>query len=226
MANSCYNSISITGNETELHTLHRLLTKKEDDIDFEHVLNREIPFEDIYEVVGTKWFTPDIAFQDKVLKLTGDSAWSPPVPLFETLAKTYLSLHITMDFEEHGMCFGGRLEIDHKGTHIIFQGNYWQYMAFLDYQSFLQEATLELQCQIEASELTTVSQLEQLRLYQCVAEPDRPKLLKQLLELTGMGLYAVTFEQNPHIEERIFATCPEDIREQAPTALVKRMELP
>ncbi|WP_268223905.1 DUF1281 family ferredoxin-like fold protein [Sinomicrobium oceani] len=225
MANSCYNSISITGNETELDTLHRLLTKEKDNIDFEHVLKRDIPFEKLNDVVGTSWFTPDITFQDKVLKLIGHSAWSPPVPLFESLAKTYPSLHITMDFEELGMCFGGRLEIDHKGTSIIFQGNYWQYMAFLDYESFLQEATLELQCRIETSEMTTVSQLGQMRLYQCVAEPDRPKLLKRLLELTGMGLYAVTFEQNPHIEERIFATCPEDIREQAPNALVKRVEL-
>ena len=224
MANHCYNTITITGNEAELETLHKLLTKEENYIDFEHVLKREIPFGEIYDIVGTKWFTPDIELGDGELKLYGDSAWSPPVPLFEALAKTYTSLKVTMNFEEPGMGFGGELDIDSSGTEVLFEGSYWQYMAYLDYESFFQDALSELQYHIEDGHISTETGLKGHHIYKCVSKADRPKLLKKLLELTGMERFTVTFEGNPHIQERVFATSMEDLKQKNPKAVIKRSD--
>ncbi|AEM71590.1 hypothetical protein Murru_2554 [Allomuricauda ruestringensis DSM 13258] len=221
MANHCYNTITITGTDAELETLHTLLTKEKDHIDFEHVLKREIPFKDIYKVVGTKWFTPDIDFRDGELKLYGDSAWSPPVPFFETLVGTYPSLKVAMRFEEPGMGFGGELEINSDGTNIIFGGTYWQYMVYLDYESFYQNAISELQSCLEDGYISTETQLMEQDIFRWVYKEDRPKLLKKLWELTGLKLYTVTFEENPHIEERVFATSIDDLKQKSPKAVIK-----
>lgn len=221
MANHCYNTITITGNGAELKTLHKLLTKERGHIDFEHVLNRKIPFKDIYKIVGTKWFTPDVDLRDGELKLCGDSAWSPPVRFFETLARTYTSLKVDMSFEEPGIGFGGELEIDSNGTRIIFGGTYWQYMAYLDYESFYQDAISELQSCLEDGYISSETQLVDQDIYKWISKADRPKLFKKLWELTGMKRYTVTFEENPHIEERVFATSIKDLKQKSPNAVIK-----
>ncbi len=96
MANHCYNAISITGNSKELNELYKWLTKDEDYIDFQHVLNREkqITCGEIFSLVGTKWFVPDIEMLDGIIILNGDSTWSPPVALFVNLVKIFPSLNV------------------------------------------------------------------------------------------------------------------------------------
>lgn len=120
------------------------------------------------------------------------------------------------------MGFGGELDIDSSGTEVLFEGSYWQYMAFLDYESFLEDAKSELHYHIEDGYIKTETELKNHHIYKCITKADRPKLLKKLLELTGMARFTVTFEENPHIRERVFATSMEDLKQKNPKAVIKR----
>lgn len=123
MANSCYNSITIYGDKEELQELYNRLTKRKDCVDFWYVLNMEKPetltLDHVYEIAGTKWFVADIELTEDSITLHGESAWSPPVALFEKLVYQFPTIKVEMDYEEPMMDFGGKLEISIKGTNEI-----------------------------------------------------------------------------------------------------------
>lgn len=104
MANHCSNYISIYGRDVE----------KVSELFQEGIIYSYDDFKTMAQIseeelkdFGTKWF--EISYKDfdnEVLILSGDSAWSPPIGLFENLSSLY-NVNITMQYEEGGCDFGG-----------------------------------------------------------------------------------------------------------------------
>ena len=61
---------------------------------------------------GTKWNACDshIALDDGSISF--NTAWSPPEPIFNYLMEKYPEHNWSLEYEEDGMCFRGRLEYD------------------------------------------------------------------------------------------------------------------
>jgi len=64
---------------------------------------------------GTKWNNTDegVAVQmcsDTHLNYSFDTAWSPPVPVIDALAKKFPKLVFVLEYEEPGICFWGETE--------------------------------------------------------------------------------------------------------------------
>ncbi|UOY05721.1 hypothetical protein L0P88_17445 [Muricauda sp. SCSIO 64092] len=225
MANHCYNYITINGNSTELNELYERLTKEQGYVDFKHVLGRkhEITYGEIFQVVGTKWFTPEIERVDDGIILSGDSAWSPPVALFKNLAEQFTSLQICMGFEESGMDFGGEIQINKNGVKEIFSGTFWQYRAHQDYFSFLEAATDEAKYLIDDGIISSLTDLKNLDIYTSLHEEDKEGFLKDVLKSTTKNLYQVQFKANEHVSESIFMDSEQDVKQLHPKAIVAQV---
>ena len=63
---------------------------------------------------GTKWNVNEPELEDDGYELTYhfDTAWSPPVPIYEALAEKYPDAHISWFYDEPGMEFSGYLNTD------------------------------------------------------------------------------------------------------------------
>jgi hypothetical protein len=76
---------------------------------------------DVYEKYGSKWFDAYLELQeyhneDEIgLTISGDSAWSPALPLFVKLCKKY-KLTCEGNYDEPGMDFAGEFTIDTEGN--------------------------------------------------------------------------------------------------------------
>jgi len=76
---------------------------------------------DVYDKYGSKWFNAYLELQeyhneDEIgLVISGDSAWSPVLPLFVKLCKKY-KLTCEGNYEESGMDFAGEFGIDKDGN--------------------------------------------------------------------------------------------------------------
>ncbi|UOY05723.1 hypothetical protein L0P88_17455 [Muricauda sp. SCSIO 64092] len=213
MANNCYNSITVYGETSELKELYGKLTFKKEYVDFWHVLNMEQPqtLEEVYTIVGTKWFTPDIELLEDSLILHGDSAWGPPVALFEKLVYQFPSIKVDFHYEEPLMDFGGKLEISINGTNEIFIGGYRDYLAHTDYAAYLFNAQWDIQYYIEDQELTTEVELKNLGIFESVEKADWKQLLCDVAKISTMNLYEIHFSQNPHIVERMFVAPNDEV---------------
>ena len=65
---------------------------------------------------GTKWDAcePHINHDDKdYFSVNFESAWAPPVLWIRGIMKDFPDLSFTLEYEEPGMCFGGRLTAQH-----------------------------------------------------------------------------------------------------------------
>lgn len=58
---------------------------------------------------GTKWNTHEVNLQELggVLVYTFNTAWAPPVPVIEALARRFVGVEVTLAYDEPGMDFGG-----------------------------------------------------------------------------------------------------------------------
>lgn len=64
---------------------------------------------------GTKWNTSDAVFQDvsgTCVEIYFDTAWSPPAPVIDAMAKMFPSAHIEFSYMETGCDFGGFVVYD------------------------------------------------------------------------------------------------------------------
>jgi len=76
---------------------------------------------------GTKWeiYDAELYMENSIFSVTFDTAWSPPIQFFESLAKMFPNLTMEMEYEEPGMAFCGIIhysdgDIDHSQGEIIY----------------------------------------------------------------------------------------------------------
>jgi hypothetical protein len=127
MPNWCCNHLDVTGDKKQLHEFveKSLVSPEKNEIhdatgfSFEGTLPRG-DRKDWYEWSianwGTKWDAcePHINHNDKdYFSVSFDSAWGPPVLWIRGIMKDFPDLCFTLEYEEPGMCFGGRLTAQH-----------------------------------------------------------------------------------------------------------------
>lgn len=62
---------------------------------------------------GTKWdVDAEVDDQDSLIFINFDSAWSPPCAAIGKLGKLFPDLEFTLTYQEGGMCFAGRLDVN------------------------------------------------------------------------------------------------------------------
>ena len=145
MANNCNNWISFVGSKTSLKRLEKKLKTYGKSKYFtewsEYVIGigeldggegfklKYGTDHNVYYMYGTKWFNFFIEEEDNLLRVYGDSAWSPPIKFVEEVCKKF-KLKAEMDYEECGCDFGGRAFFDEQG--IIERKDYsydhWRYI--------------------------------------------------------------------------------------------------
>ena len=123
MPNWCWNHLEVHGDEKQLHEFVEKSTKtigtsdlrSGDEFSFEGTLPRG-DRKDWYDWSlnnwGTKWDAcePNICHNDiDYFAVSFESAWSPPITWIENIIKDFPNLSFTLEYEEPGMCFGGRL---------------------------------------------------------------------------------------------------------------------
>ena len=121
---------------------------------------------------GTKWDAcePNIDHNDiNYFCVSFESAWSPPIAWIDNIMQDFPDLCFTLEYEEPGMCFGGRLSAQYE---VMWDDNNWDIDQASDcceaevyYQddekySLLEKETLygtEYQCSDCKQECETVS---------------------------------------------------------------------
>lgn len=139
MPNWCSNELRIKGNPKELTKLIKKvqITKSEaTDIHFEslfschRIIPRPLDKEDDWynwnvSNWGSKWDLNDVSFngdvESKEVAYYFESAWSPVVPVVETLAKEFKKLSFTYTFYETGSDYWGEIEYK-KGETVSEEG--------------------------------------------------------------------------------------------------------
>lgn len=141
MANSCCNYVKITSEESEEGILKGLYHKLEKanstewSINYEKVLGSKYKKDKDY---GSRYFVCDITWEsDKSISMTGDSAWTSPLILFQELSKMYPTLTFEFDYEECGCDFGGYGNIE-GGIIEDNRMSFWGYKFKRDYSFALE----------------------------------------------------------------------------------------
>ena len=115
MPNWCSNSLTIKGDASTLVQLKEIIESDGEGL-LEAIapLGAEWDYSKAVEKWGTKWdiTTEGLEYTDNgdgTAEITGyfDSAWSPPIDAFNTLAEDWDSCYIELLYEEPGMCFVG-----------------------------------------------------------------------------------------------------------------------
>lgn len=156
MANHCWNWIEIVASKENIKKLRTILDKIDETEEGLWAGNYPLLIEepeiteeefkkmdsfDVYDTWGSKWFTPyidgyhlaedSIEGKDKssYIVISGDSAWSPMIPLCAKLSKHY-NASIVIEYEECGNDFGGRYTFSDGYITEIKEATYleWQYM--------------------------------------------------------------------------------------------------
>ena len=74
---------------------------------------------------GTKWDAcePNINHNDiDYFAVSFETAWSPPIAWIENIMKDFPDLHFVLEYDEEGMCYGGRLSAQYK---VIWDDSHW-----------------------------------------------------------------------------------------------------
>ena len=165
MPNWCWNHLEVTGDEKQLQEFVEKSVSIHEESDhcfsFEGTLprgDRKDWYEWSIENWGTKWDAcePNIDHNDiDYFAVSFETAWSPPIAWIENIMKDFPGLQFTLEYEESGMCFGGRLFAQHKK---VFEDNHWD----LDSASECCEAEVSLdddepKCLVCGEETETIS---------------------------------------------------------------------
>ena len=115
MPNWCSNSVTISGDSEKIKELGAIITKGlENDMCFQAIRPKPEDVEDWYgwNVAnwGTKWdINPNnFSIEDDIIYLDFDSAWSPPIALYDYL--TEQGFDVEAKYYEPGMAFVGSYE--------------------------------------------------------------------------------------------------------------------
>jgi hypothetical protein len=129
MANDCWNKAIIQGDEATLKKIQERFNSSENGVF--NTFNYKILFDsDVSDMEeddwGSKRFFPSTDLSDGQLFITGDSAWSPMIGLFETICAEY-GVECVLEYDESGYDFAGIISWDTKGAikdHI--EMTYWE----------------------------------------------------------------------------------------------------
>jgi hypothetical protein len=142
MANNCWNKVTITGSNETLNKIKDRFESSERGIF--NINNLHILFDsDVSDMdeddFGSKWFTPSVTIEDGELIVSGDSAWSPMIGLFERICVDY-GVEATLDYEEMGNDFAGRISWNSKGVEIQNEEwTYWEKEYLYNQENFWEE---------------------------------------------------------------------------------------
>ena len=136
MPNWCWNDLYVAANDNEaVAQLQEFVEKSlvspekneiHDGTGFSFAGTHPIPDPDNWynwsiENWGTKWDAcePNISHNTTdYFSVNFESAWGPPLEWMKKVSEDYPLLTFTIEYEEPGMCFGGRLELHHdSGLH-------------------------------------------------------------------------------------------------------------
>jgi hypothetical protein len=117
MPNWCLNSVDIIGPSTNMARFEADITDNNGDVKdlFETISPiGEWDYDVAVEKWGTKWdvqafipFSPNYDSDYTRMRMTFDTAWSPPVQAFQRGSRAYTDLKFGMTWYEPGMCFFG-----------------------------------------------------------------------------------------------------------------------
>ena len=131
MPNWCWNHLEVSGDEKQLQEfVEKSLVKDEhsliqsrlehDNFSFEGTLprgDRKDWYNWSLDNWGTKWDAcePNINHNDiDYFAVSFESAWSPPIAWIDNIMQDFPDLSFTLEYEEPGMCFGGRLSAQYE----------------------------------------------------------------------------------------------------------------
>jgi len=143
MANHCFNWVNIYGED---RTLNRIVDRLETYHDHKGsflewgdiVVNKKIEEgeeEREYYHYGTRWWDFEVQRERGEINVSGDSAWSPPIELIKQICIEY-KVHASIEYEEPGCDFGGRVEFDELGKvveEIEMPYSEWRYYSDPDH---------------------------------------------------------------------------------------------
>tara|TARA_Y100001938_G_scaffold149911_1_gene238677 strand:+ start:1208 stop:1756 length:549 start_codon:yes stop_codon:yes gene_type:complete len=131
MPNWCWNHLEVSGDEIQLREFVEKSTiniKENDEFSFEGTLprgDRKDWYNWSIENWGTKWDACEACINHNDIDyfaVSFETAWSPPIDWIENIMKNFPDLCFTLEYEEPGMCFGGKLFAQHER---VFEDNHW-----------------------------------------------------------------------------------------------------
>ena len=166
MPNWCWNMLEVAGDKKQLHEFVEKSTtniETSDEFSFEGTLprgDRKDWYDWSVENWGTKWDAcePHINHNDiDYFCVSFESAWSPPIAWIDNIMQDFPDLSFTLEYEEPGMCFGGRLSAQYK---IIWDDLCWELDAASECcegEVNWEHKEFEQQCLICGEETETIS---------------------------------------------------------------------
>jgi hypothetical protein len=142
MANDCWNSVVIKGDESTLKKIEEKFNSSENGVF--NVNNYQILFDtDVSDMTeedfGSKRFIPSVTMDNGQLHISGDSAWSPMTGLFERICVEY-GVEAELEYDEMGYDFAGHIIWDSKGVEVLNdEWTYWERLCIRDQDNFWEE---------------------------------------------------------------------------------------
>lgn len=142
MANDCWNKVIIKGDESTLKKIEEKFNSSESGMfsinNYHKLFDNDVS--DMEEDdFGSKRFIPSVIMQDGQLLISGDSAWSPMIGLFERICVEY-GVEAEIEYDEIGYNFAGRIVWDSKGVEIENEEwTYWERLYIKDQENFWEE---------------------------------------------------------------------------------------
>ena len=123
MPNWCWNNLEVSGDEIQLREFVEKSTtniESSDEFSFEGTLprgDRKDWYDWSVENWGTKWDACESTICNNDINyfsVSFESAWSPPINWIDNIMQDFPDLCFTLEYEEPGMCFGGRLSAQYE----------------------------------------------------------------------------------------------------------------
>ena len=142
MANDCWNKVIIKGDEATLKKIEEKFNSSENGIfsmsNYQSLFDSDVSDMD-EDDFGSKRFSPSVELEDGQLFISGDSAWSPMIGLFERICVDY-GVGAELEYDEMGYDFAGRVVWDSKGVEVENEEwTYWERLCMKDQDNFWEE---------------------------------------------------------------------------------------
>ena len=142
MANDCWNKVIIKGDEATLKKIEEKFNSSENGVftmnNYQSLFDTDVSDmgEDDF---GSKRFFPSVSIEEGQLHISGDSAWSPMIGLFERICVEY-GVEAELEYDEMGYDFAGRVVWDSNGVELENEEwTYWERLCIKDQDNFWEE---------------------------------------------------------------------------------------
>jgi len=166
MPNWCWNHLEVSGDEIQLQEFVEKSTtniEENDEFSFEGTLprgDRKDWHEWSINNWGTKWDAceSNIGNNDiNYFTVSFDTAWAPPIDWINNILQDFPDLCFELEYEEPGMCFGGKLSAQYE---VIWDDLHWdldQASECCEGEINWEHKNLEQQCLICGEETETIN---------------------------------------------------------------------